>query len=117
MSRRQINQWPEWPTSRDWVGIGTFCLTIMLLWMMKGDPTLMRDDFFKTLATLIIGSGFINSVVGWAYGSTKQGSELAERNAVIVEKAMPVVTDEPQQVLVTNAPSDPVPTVQKGKGK
>lgn len=74
------------PNARDWVGLGCFGLTVMLLWMMKTDTTLLKDDFFKTISTLIIGTGFINSVVGWAYGSTKQGGELAERNSIVVEK-------------------------------
>jgi hypothetical protein len=84
--RKKLNEWPEWPNARDWVGIACFFLTVGLLLMMWVDQTLLKDDFFKTIATLIIGTGFINSVVGWAYGSTKQGSELAERNAVVVEK-------------------------------
>lgn len=107
--RRQINQWPEWPNARDWVGIGTFALTVMLLWMMKGDPQLMRDDFFKTLTTLIVGTAFVNGVVSWAYGSTKSGTEAAESNA----KAVVSAASEPQAVEVVNEPDKPIPV--KGK--
>src|SRR5690349_22081 len=85
--RRHINQWPLWPSARDWIGIGTFALTVMILWMVKEDPRLREDEFFKTIATLIIGTGFINGCVSWAYSATQGGQVLAEHNAQIVKDA------------------------------
>lgn len=83
---RKLNEWPEWPNARDWIGLGTFVLTVMLFWMIKEDQSLRQDEFFKTLATLVIGTGFINGVVSWAYSATKTGSELADKNAKIVQQ-------------------------------
>lgn len=99
MSRR-LNEWPEWPSSRDWIGIGVFVLTVMILWMMKGDKTLLDSEFFKTIATLIIGTAFVNGVVSWAYSATKGGGELADNNAAIVKKqaeASPPIAEEPEK--------------------
>lgn len=90
----KINEWPEWPNARDWVGIASLLLTIGLLVMMWVDHDLLKDDFFKTIATLIIGTGWINSVVSWAYGSTKSGSEIAERNSLTVEKQLDTTSEE-----------------------
>lgn len=77
-----IPKW-DWPDSRGWIGIGEFALTLIVLGMMAADKALLKDDFFKTIATLIIGA-FIKDIVGWAYSATKSGGELAAGNAAIV---------------------------------
>lgn len=74
----------ETPDARGWIGLGVFLLTVMVLWMLAVFPELRQDEFFKTIATLIIGTGFVNGVVSWAYSATKGGGELAEKNAAIV---------------------------------
>jgi hypothetical protein len=104
VERKGLNEWPSWPNSRDWIAIGTFVLTVMLLWMMKGDPELMKNDFFKTIATLIIGTGFVNGPVAWAFSTTKSGTEAAESNAKVAQQQ----TDVPKEVKVVNEPSEPV---------
>lgn len=77
---------PGWPDARGWIGLGSFLLTVMVLVMLALVPELRQDEFFKTIATLIIGTGFVNGVVNWAYGATKGGGDLAENNAAIVRK-------------------------------
>lgn len=72
------------PDARGWIGIGGFALTVMVLWMLAAFPELRHDEFFKTIATAIIVTGFINGPLSWAYGATKSGGELADRNAEIV---------------------------------
>jgi hypothetical protein len=117
MSDRRINQWPHWPDARGWVGISVFVITIMILRMMK-DDALREDEFFQTIATMIITSGFL-AVVAWAYGATKGGGELADKNAAIVAESATatVVKDalngDPQKVEVVQPPDNPVvPVVQ-----
>lgn len=73
--------------ARGWIGIAVFVLTIMVLWMVAAFPELRRDDFFKVLATAIVLTGFIQGVVGWAYTATKQGGELAQKAADIVQQS------------------------------
>ena len=111
MARPRINEWPEWPNARDWIGIATFCLTVMILWMIKGDPELRSNEFFKNVALLIIGTGFINGAVSWAYSVTKTGSEIAESQARVVEKSTPAAppADEPQKVIIDQPAGQPVP--------
>lgn len=98
------------PDARGWIGIGTFLLTIMVLWMVKGDETLRKDEFFKVLATLIVGA-YIKDVVGWAYSSTKQGGELADKNADIVTQnaanSLGTGTGEPPKVQIEQPPKAP----------
>jgi hypothetical protein len=105
------------PDARGWIGIGVFALSVMLLWMMK-DPALRGDEFFQTIATVIIANGLM-AVISWAYAATKNGGELAEKNAAIVAEsatasvaiaaALPT-PDRPQPVEVVNTPAAPVPT-------
>lgn len=73
--------------ARGWIGIAVFILTIMVLWMIAKIPELRKDDFFKVLATAIVLTGFIQGVVGWAYTATKQGGELAQKAADIVQQS------------------------------
>lgn len=70
--------------ARGWIGLGVYLLTVGVLAMMVLFPSLRGDEFFKTIATLIVGA-YIKDVVSWAYNSTKGGGELAERNAKLVE--------------------------------
>jgi hypothetical protein len=107
---RQLNQLPNWPTARDWIGLGSFILTAIVLYMIAEYPKLREDEFFQTIATLIIGTGFINGPVSWAFGATKAGGELAETNAALVKTQAEKAAAEPQKVTVENTDKDPVPT-------
>lgn len=108
----------KWPDARGWIGVGVFAISTMLLWMMKVDSELRKDQFFQTIATVIISNGLI-AVVAWAYAATKGGGELADKNAAIVAEsatasvttatklAENVVPSGPTEVKVVNPPSDP----------
>lgn len=72
--------------ARGWVGIGVYLMAVMVMWMLAAFPELRQDEFFKTIATLIIGTAFVNGVVSWAYAATKGGGELADQNAAIVRR-------------------------------
>lgn len=89
----------RWPDARGWIGIGVYSLSIMVLWMYAAFPDLRSDDHFKAIMTLIVGTGFVNGVVSWAYAATKGGGELAEQNATIIRKqaeATPPISEEPK---------------------
>ena len=94
--------------ARGWIGLGCYILVLALLGMMWADKTLLRDDFFKVIATAIILTGWNNGPVGWAYQATKGGGELAERNAGIVE------ANAAGTPTATGKPGDPVHTVEEG---
>lgn len=88
------------PDGRGWVAMASFALVIILLLMISADPTLKHDDFFKTIATLLIGTAWVNGPVAWAFQATKGGGELADRNAAIVERqanSNPPISKEPTE--------------------
>lgn len=78
---------PGWPDARGWIGIGSFALTIVVVAMIVFDRSLLRDDFFKVIATAIILNGWNSGPLAWAYAATKAGGELADNNARIVRRA------------------------------
>lgn len=87
--------------ARGWVGIGVYAMSVMILWMMAAFPELRQDEFFKTIATLILGTAFVNGVVSWAYSATKAGGEMADRNQRLVE-------DQARQAGPSGERDDPV---------
>lgn len=95
------------PNARDWIGIGTFAMSVMVLWMMK-DPSLREDEFFQTIATAIVLTGFLGGPVSWAYAATKGGGEAAESSQRIAEKVADVAAKGPTKVIVDNPEEDPV---------
>jgi hypothetical protein len=84
----------KWPDARGWIGIGIFALTVAVIVMLAVIPALRSDEFFKTIATLIIGA-YIKDVVGWAYSATKSGGDLASANSRIIENNITGGTDGP----------------------
>lgn len=75
------------PDARGWIGLGCYFLVLVLLGMMWADKDLLKDDFFKVIATAIILTGWNNGPVGWAYQATKGGGEMAASSARIAEQA------------------------------
>lgn len=101
---------PWWmPDPRGWIAIGSFALAVMVIVIMKEDQTIRNDEFFQTIATIVIANGWL-SVVAWGFSATKGGGEQAASNAVIAEKLATALPQEPQPVVVANTAEQPVPT-------
>lgn len=86
------------PDGRGWISIACFALVLIVLGMMWIDKALLRDDFFKTIATALIITAWLNGPVGWAFQATKAGGELADANKELVRKqaeASPPLSEEP----------------------
>lgn len=56
---------PGWPTERGWYSIGLFVQTGAILAMIAEWPALSTNEFFKSLATAIVVTGWIGFAVGF----------------------------------------------------
>lgn len=81
-----LDRMPGWPDARGWIGFGVYFMCLLIFKMVYDKPALLDNEFFKTVATLIIGTGFVNGAVSWAYSATQGGGELANKNADLVKK-------------------------------
>lgn len=84
------------PDGRGWVGIACFTLVVIVLMMVWFDRSLLRDDFFKSIALAIVLTGWTQGPVGWAYQATKGGAEAAASSARIAEQAAAAALPEPK---------------------
>jgi energy-coupling factor transporter transmembrane protein EcfT len=80
-----VRDW-HFPDARGWVGVSVYALAIYLITLMAFVPGLRGDEFFKTITTLVVGTAFVNGVVSWAFGATKNGGELAQKQADALTK-------------------------------
>jgi hypothetical protein len=76
-------------------GAGIFVLTGIILWMLGHDHTLATNDLFKTLSQAIVVQGLVGLAMA-AWFTKRPG-------------------DGPQDVTVTNKPTEPVPTHEAAK--
>lgn len=75
---RRFNQLPGWPDGRGLIGTAVFALTVMVITIFVFDPSVRQDDFFKTIATAIIITAFINGVVSWAFADTARNKQVVD---------------------------------------
>lgn len=80
---------------RGWIGLGSFALVLVVLAMIWLDKQLLKDDFFKVIATAIVLTAWINGPVGWAFQATKGGGELADSNARILRENAGLPSETP----------------------
>jgi hypothetical protein len=80
-----LDRLPGWPNGRGLVGLATFSLTVMVLWMVQSDLTLRKDEFFKVIATAIVLTGFINGVVAFFYSQNQLNSEASRTSQTFAE--------------------------------
>lgn len=110
---RRNNQAPWWfPDARGWIGIGVFAISVMLIQLLKSDPSLRQDEFFQTIATVIISNGLMG-VVAWAYAATKGGGELAEKNAAIVAESATATVANAANPVIPPTPVEDLPEYAK----
>lgn len=51
--------------------LGLFLLTVGVFILMAVDPSLMKEDLFKTLAQAIVITGLINLAASFYFGASK----------------------------------------------
>lgn len=101
---RFIRSMPGWPDGRGLVGVATVAMSVWLLHMYHIDETLRNDEFFKIIATAVIITGFINSIVGWAYGDNARSAKTTDNTGKFADavgdlaKALPSQAPDPSAI-------------------
>lgn len=54
---------PGWPTQRGWYALALFVQTCVILGMIAALPALSEDEFFKSIATAIVVTGWVGFAV------------------------------------------------------
>ncbi|MDE2595972.1 MAG: hypothetical protein KGL44_03745 [Sphingomonadales bacterium] len=55
---------PGWPDQRGWYSLALFLQTTMILLLVALKPALASNDFFQSLATAIVVTGWVGYAVG-----------------------------------------------------
>ena len=89
---------PGDPSARGWYAVGLFVLTLVILVMIAFLPELRNDEFFKSLSTAIVVTGYIGFAVGLrdpAKDREQIASLLTALNAAV--ERLPPHKPEPEQ--------------------
>lgn len=59
------------PDSHGWLAVAIISLVFYIITLLAFVPSLQDNELFKTLATVIVGSGFIGGVIAYFYSNSK----------------------------------------------
>lgn len=70
---------PGWPDQRGWMAMGMYAMSGWVLWLARPLNGAEPSEFFKTLASAVVVTGFLNGVLGFLYTSSKATAEAREQ--------------------------------------
>lgn len=105
------------PDVRGWATIGMFVLVFYDLHLMATRPQLASNELFKTVSTLLLGSGAFGLVCSFLWGGSK--ASVAAADTVNALATSPVVTAPNAKVQTVNVtdPSAPLASDPAGGAK
>ena len=96
------------PDVRGWATIGMFALVAYVLTLTALVPNLRQDDLWKTICTLLLGSGAFGLVCAFLWGGSK-ATTAAIDTVNEMAKSPQGISKDVQQVVVTNDSDQAVP--------
>lgn len=99
----KTNERPWWadiiPDIRAWATLGMFALIFYLLHLIAVHQELRENELFKTVATLLVGSGAFGLACSFLWGGSKTTSAASETvNAMARASAAPALPAPPAPV-------------------
>ena len=87
------------PDFRLCAAFAVFAMVFYLLHMIEAKPELLKDAAFMGMAGLLVGSGGIGTVLAYAFGGTKSGSEvMTSQNKALTNPSPPTpAAPDPQK--------------------
>ena len=95
------------PDLRACATVAMFALVFYVLWLIASYPALKENELFKTVATLLIGSGAFGLVCAFLWGGSKASVAAAETvNKMAQTSTTPTqtLTVEPDKATATTTP-------------
>lgn len=83
---------PGWPDRSGWYAIALFVQTCGIVVLMAMFPELRSDEFFKSIATAIVVTGWIGFAVGQR--SNEKERETTAKAVDLANRAMPNQPEE-----------------------
>lgn len=105
-------QGPGWPDVRGWATLAMFLLVFYVVSLIAFVPRVSDSELFKTIATLLLGSGAFGLVVAFLWGGSKATTSAIETVNEMAKSPQGVTSPDPQQVIVANNVDEPIPTDQ-----
>ncbi len=104
----RIPWWAAWlramlPDIRGWSTIGMFAMVFYVIHLMAIHPELAENELFKTVATLLLGSGAFGLVCAFLWGGSKASNAAADTVNVMAQRVAPA--SDSAAVTVENADS------------
>jgi hypothetical protein len=108
--------WAEhFPDVRGWATIGIFALVAYDMSLIAFVPGLGDNELFKTLTTLLLGSGAFGLVCSFLWGGSKATASAVE--TVNAMARTPNAQPAGSTVVTATAPSSTTVTTQTGEGQ
>jgi hypothetical protein len=88
MAENTPRHWSELlPDIRGWATLGMFALVFYVLHLLHVDPALAHNELFKTLATLLLGSGAFGLVCAFLWGGSKASVSAVDTVNAVAKQA------------------------------
>jgi len=105
-----VTRWLTPPDERGWIILGFFGLTWRILEIIQLNPALLANASFMQFIGPIAGAGGLLLIASFFFGSSKGTADANARSDAILEATK---TAEPQPVMVTTTPDEPIPVEVK----
>lgn len=109
--KQSASRWMVPPDQRGWIILGFFGLTWRILEIIRENPALLANASFMQFIGPISGAGGLLLIASFFFGSSKGTAEANARTDAVLEAKK--TGPDPQPVVVTNEPTDPLPVEVK----
>lgn len=69
---------PGWPDVRGWATLAIFVLVFYVVSLIAFVPSVSESELFKTIATLLLGSGAFGLVCAFLWGGSKASNSAVD---------------------------------------
>lgn len=91
---------PGWPDVRGWATLAMFLMVFYVISLIAFIPRVSESELFKTIATLLLGSGAFGLVVAFLWGGSKASNSAVDTVNEMAKSPQGVVKDDATNMTV-----------------